>query len=109
MSDISNNDDGTLLLELGVDVDENSFDRAKKSLEDLREGMEDLSMDLDLGNFLSGLRTAASVLKGIVDMWNALENKALEVSFSTNDYLPYNITPGQRQNICHGLYTCHER
>ena len=99
MSDISNNDDGTLLLELGVKADENSFDQAKLLLEDLRNGMEDLSMDLDLGNFLSGLRTAASVLKGIVDMWNALEDKALDVSFSTNDYLPYNITPGQRQNI----------
>ena len=99
MSDISNNDDGTLLLELGVEADENSFDNAKRLLEDLRGDMEDFSMDLNLGDFLSGLRTAASVLKGIVDMWNALENKALDVSFSTNDYLPYNITPGQRQNI----------
>lgn len=99
MSDISNNDDGTLLLELGVDADENSFDNARRLLEDLRGDMEDLSMDFDLGNFLSGLRTAASVLKGIVDMWNALENKALDISFSTSDYLPYNITPGQRQNI----------
>lgn len=99
MSDISNNDDGTLLLELGVSADENSFDNARRLLEDLRGDMDDLSFDMDLGSFLSGLRTAATVLKGIVDMWNALENKALDISFSTNDYLPYNISPGQRQNI----------
>ena len=99
MSDISNNDDGTLLLELGIEPDEDEFRKATLLLEDLRKHLDDFSLNIDLGSLLSGLRTASTVLKGIVDMWNALENKALDVSFSTNDYLPYNITPGQRQNI----------
>lgn len=99
MSDISNNDDGTLLLELGIEPNEDEFRKATLLLEDLRGHLDDFSLNIDLGSLLSGLRTASTVLKGIVDMWNALENKALDVSFSTSDYLPYNISPGQRQNI----------
>ena len=95
----TNSDDGLLLLELGIEPDEDEFRKATLLLEDLRKHLDDFSLNLDLGSLLSGLRTAGSILKGIVDMWNSLENKALDVSFSTNDYLPYNITPGQRQNI----------
>lgn len=96
---IGNDNDGLLLLELGIESDENEFDKARKQLDDLKGSLDNLDMNLDLGSLLSTLRTAGSLLKGIVDTWNSLENKALEVSFSTNDYLPYNLTPGLRQNI----------
>lgn len=100
---VGNDGDGLLLLELGIDTDESEFEKAKLLLEDLRGGMDDLSMGVDLGGLISGLRTAATVLKGIVDVWNSLENKALDVSFTTNDYIAYNLSPGQRQNISNRL------
>lgn len=100
---VGNDGDGLLLLELGIDTDESEFEKAKLLLEDLRGGMEDLSVGVDLGGLISGLRTAATVLKGIVDVWNSLENKALDVSFTTNDYISYNLSPGQRQNISNRL------
>ena len=96
---IGNDNDGLLLLELGIESDENEFDKARKQLEDLRGDLDDLEFDIDFSNLLSGLKSLGTAIKGIVDMWNSLESKTIDVAFSTNDYLPYNISAGQRQNI----------
>ena len=96
---IGNDNDGLLLLELGIDSDENEFDKARKLLEDLRGDLDDITFDMDLSGLLSSLKSLGTAIKGIVDMWNSLESKTIDVAFSTNDYLPYNITAGQRQNI----------
>ena len=98
-SKTNNNDDGLLLLELGIDIEQNDFDRARQQLKLLQGSLTDLTSNIGLGSLLDGLRTAASLLRGLIQSWNSLEDKAINVVYNTQDYLPYNLTPGERQNI----------
>lgn len=91
--------DEQLLLEFGIDSDKNSFDEARDLLKELSEGLEDITSDISLGDLLSSLRQAAEILKGAVDLWNSLEDKALTVGYTALNYLPYNLDTATRQNI----------
>ena len=99
MSDETNANSELLLLELGLSTDKNEFDEAKRSIEDLRYAMNAIETGFDLSGLLSGLRTAGTILKGLVNSWNALQDKTITVAYATNNYLPYNLDPGTRQNI----------
>lgn len=103
MAEQSNDDDGVLLLELGVETDQSEFDKAKLALEDLRNEMDDISLGVDLSGLLSGLRNAASLLKGLIDGWNSLEDKALDIAYTVNNNVPYNISEATRRNIEYGV------
>lgn len=100
---IGNDNDGILLLELGIDTDQTEFDKARKSLEDLRNSMQDLSLNVDLGTLLDGLRKAANLLKGLINGWNSLEDKAITVAYTVNNNVPYNISEATRRNIEYGV------
>lgn len=99
MADKAKSEDSTLLLELGIQSDITEFDKARDLIVSLKDSMEDLSFNLPLDGLISGLKSAVEVLRGLVQTWNTLEDKAIDITYNTNNYLPYNISPGQRQNI----------
>lgn len=99
MDNTNSSDSELLLLELGISADKSEFDKAKLLLEDLREDMQDMDVSFSLDNLNAGLRTAGTILKGLVDSWNSLKDKTITVAYATNNYLPYNLDPGTRQNI----------
>lgn len=96
---IGNDNDGVLLLELGISSDQSEFDKARKSLEDLRNSMQDIDIDFSLGPTLDSLRTALNLVKSIASIWNSLQSKALDISYSTQDNVLYNISEATRRNI----------
>ena len=100
---IGNDNDGILLLELGVETDQSAFNQARQALEDLRNEMDDISLGVDLSGLLSGLRNAASLLKGLIDGWNSLEDKAIDIAYTVNNNVPYNISEATRRNIEYGV------
>lgn len=91
--------DELIIVELGLSTNLSDFDKAKDAVEDLKDSMEDLSVKVGAIDLDLGLRGAATVLKGLIDSWNSLKDKTITVAYATNNYLPYNLDPGTRQNI----------
>ena len=96
ISDTENND--LLLLTLGLDTSEDDFSKAKGQLNGLKDAMSDLSSSFSLGDFIGGLNKAVQALRQAVKVWNALENKAIDVSTSRN-YIQYDLTADEVQHM----------
>ena len=85
-------DDGLLLLRLGIEDDEQSFRKARKEVDDFANALSDLTADVNLSDALNAVRSFKK-------LWDSLQDKSISLSVKDLTAGEYGLTYGSKNAI----------
>lgn len=90
--DDNDEDDGLLLLRLGIEDDEQSFRKARKEVDDFANALSDFTANVNLSDALNAVRSFKK-------LWDSLQDKSIELSVKDLTAGEYGLTYGSKNAI----------
>lgn len=85
-------DDGLLLLRLGIEDDEQSFRKARKEVDDFANALSDLTANVNLSDAMNAVRSFKK-------LWDSLQDKSIALSVKDLTAGEYGLTYGSKNAI----------